>query len=403
MAQLPEGEPAPADGVLPPSSRDAWGGAPFGVYVHVPFCTTRCGYCDFNTYTAVELGEQAGDRDGFAHHLISELGLARRVLGRRDVPVATVFFGGGTPTLLTSGTLGRVVRAIDGEFGLAPDAEVTVEANPDSVTPGSLAQLRGSGFTRISFGMQSASPHVLAVLDRTHTPGRALSAVEWARHAGFDHVSLDLIYGTPGETLADWQRTVEVALGSGVDHISAYALIVEPGTRLARRVRRGEVEAPDDDLVADMYEVADSLFHEAGLAWYELSNWARPGHECLHNIGYWQGADWWGTGPGAHSHVQGVRWWNAKHPSDYVKALRSGRSPAVGREVLTVPTQQVERLLLGIRLVDGVSRDSLTEYGRQRLPDLVSAGLCVAGDERVTLTRAGRLMADHVVRALLPP
>jgi len=399
MPSQPSGEVPPRDGALPPVSVAQWGDRPFGIYVHVPFCATRCGYCDFNTYTAGELGGGV-DRAGFAERLAAEVSFARTVLGDRDVPVATVFIGGGTPTLLAPEALGSVLARVRTEFGMADGAEVTVEANPDSVDEASLAALLEAGVTRISFGMQSAVPHVLAVLDRTHTPGGAQRAVEQARRAGFEHVSLDLIYGTPGESLADWSTTVDAALASGVGHVSAYALIVEPGTRLATAVRRGTVAAPDDDLMADMYELADERFASAGLPWYELSNWARPGQECRHNLGYWHGEDWWGIGPGAHSHVGGTRWWNVKHPAAYVQRLAAGDSPAAGREVLTSATRRVEEVLLRIRLAEGLPLGLLGAAGRGHVDDLVDDGLAVVRGDRLVVTRAGRLLADHVVRLL---
>jgi oxygen-independent coproporphyrinogen-3 oxidase len=371
--------------------------------VHVPFCASRCGYCDFNTYTAPELAGSTGvDRATFAGHLAAEVGFARGVLGDRDVPVGTVFVGGGTPTLLAPDALGAVLGRIDAEFGLAPGAEVTLEANPDSVDPRSLARLREVGFTRISFGMQSAVPHVLAVLDRTHTPGGALRAVAEARAAGFEQISLDLIYGTPGESLDDWEATVSAALSAQVGHISAYALIVEPGTRLAAAVRRGAIEAPDDDLMADMYDLADEAFSAAGLPWYELSNWAVPGQECRHNVAYWRGDDWWGVGPGAHSHVAGTRWWNVKHPSAYVERLRLGQSPAVGREVLDDDTRAVEEVLLGVRMAQGLRMDGLSADQRGEVDLLVADGLGSVAGGRFRLTRPGRLLADAVVRRLVP-
>jgi oxygen-independent coproporphyrinogen-3 oxidase len=402
MPSQPTGEVPPLDGSLPAESARAWGQRDFGVYVHVPFCASRCGYCDFNTYTAPELADSTGvDRATFAEHLAAEVALSRGVLGERDVAVRTVFVGGGTPTLLAADALGAVLRRIDDCFGISPGAEVTLEANPDSVTPASLARLREVGFTRISFGMQSAVPHVLAVLDRTHTPGGALRAVADARAAGFEQVSLDLIYGTPGESLADWQFTVEAALSAQVGHISAYALIVEPGTRLAGAVRRGAIHAPDDDLMADMYDLADEAFSTAGLPWYELSNWAAPGQECRHNVAYWRGDDWWGVGPGAHSHVAGTRWWNVKHPAAYVQRLRSGQSPAVGREVLDADTRAVEEILLGLRMADGLLVDDLTTGQRGEVDLLVSDGLGTVDGGRFRLTRPGRLLADAVVRRLV--
>ncbi|HYF73606.1 MAG TPA: radical SAM family heme chaperone HemW, partial [Nocardioides sp.] len=315
---LPEGEPVPDDGALP-----AWvGEAPragraFGVYLHVPFCTVRCGYCDFNTYTASELGGGA-DQVSYAGTVLGELDMARQVLadaGRPGRPVDTVFVGGGTPTVLAAADLVRMLDGVRAAWGLAPGAEVTTEANPDSVTPEALRALAAGGFTRVSFGMQSAVPHVLAALDRTHDPARVPDVVGWARDAGLD-VSLDLIYGTPGESVDDWRRSLDAALACGVDHVSAYALVIEDGTRMAGQVRRGLLPPVDPDDEATKYEVADAALTEAGLDWYEVSNWARPGHECRHNEGYWRGADWWGLGPGAHSHVgagdRAVRWWNVK-------------------------------------------------------------------------------------------
>ena len=397
---LPEGDPAPADGSLPESALAGVGARPLSFYVHVPFCSVRCGYCDFNTYTAVELGGGASQAT-YADTAIEEVRLARRVLGDMDVPVGTVFFGGGTPTLLPAQDLSRVLDAVRQEFGLTADAEVTTESNPDSVDEAALVALREGGFNRISFGMQSAVPHVLSVLDRTHDPRRVPLVVEWARAAGFDEVSLDLIYGTPGESFDDWSRSVEAALACAPDHLSAYALIVEEGTALARQGRRGVVPMPDDDDLADKYVVADDLFAAAGMGWYEVSNWARrPESACRHNLAYWRGADWWGVGPGAHSHVGGVRWWNVKHPAAYAGRLREGASPAHAREVLDEETRRVERVLLETRLSDGLPLDVLDDAGRAAVPDLVARRLVEKGDPLV-LTREGRLLADAVVRDLL--
>jgi len=404
---LPDGEPVPDDGSLPPEALAQWGERPFGLYVHVPFCTVRCGYCDFNTYTLEELGgagaAPGASRATYAEAAIAEVRRARAVLGERDVPVSTVFFGGGTPTLLPAGDLAAVVAAIDAEFGLAPGAEVTTESNPDSVTAADLAELREGGITRISFGMQSAVGHVLHTLERTHDPRRVPAVVEWARAAGFEQVSLDLIYGTPGESLEDWGTSLDAALACEPDHLSAYALIVEAGTALARQVRRGDVAMPDDDDLADKYLLADERLAAAGLGWYEVSNWARDeASRCRHNMLYWTGADWWGVGPGAHSHVGGVRWWNVKHPAAYADRLAAGRSPAHAREVLDPETRRVEQVLLEVRLRDGLALDALDGAGRSAVPDLAQRGLVEADPHRLVLTRAGRLLADAVVRDLLP-
>ena len=349
-----------------------------------------------------ELGPGAS-RASYAASAITEIRQARQVLGDVDRPVSTVFLGGGTPTLLPPGDLGAVLASIAAEFGLATDAEITTESNPDSATAWDLEQLRGVGFNRISFGMQSAVPHVLATLDRTHDPLRVPAVVEWARAAGFDQVSLDLIYGTPGESLPDWETSLEAALACEPDHVSAYSLIVEDGTALARAVRRQEIPAPDDDDLADKYLVADERLAAAGLGWYEVSNWARDeAARCRHNLQYWTGADWWGVGPGAHSHIGGVRWWNVKHPAAYADRLASGVSPAHARELLSAEDRRVERVLLELRLDSGLDPAVLDDGGRAAVPDLVGRWLLSADPSRLVLTRDGRLMADALVRDLLP-
>jgi len=402
-SKLPDGEPVPSDGALPPAALAELAARPFGVYVHVPFCARRCGYCDFNTYTAAELGDQPGaSRASYADAVTAELDLAARILGDRRQPAATVYFGGGTPTLLPAEHLVRMLDEIRARLGLAADAEVTTEANPDTVDPAYLKQLRDGGINRISLGMQSAVPHVLATLDRTHDPHRLPQVVAWARAAGFEQVSLDLIYGTPGESLADWETTLRSALALRPDHVSAYSLIVEPGTALARRVSSGELAMPDDDDAADKYALADQLLEAAGLHWYEISNWAvDPGAECAHNRLYWTGGHWWGFGPGAHSHVGGVRWWNVKHPAAYAERLAAGRSPAHAREVLDPETRRVERVLLELRVRDGLDPSALDESAAAALPELVAEGLVATQRPSVTLTRHGRLFADAVTRTLL--
>ncbi len=404
---LPDGEAVPVDGALPDAALVGLGERDFGVYVHVPFCASRCGYCDFNTYTAAELAGGVS-RESYADLVLTELALARRVLGGAAPPVRTVFFGGGTPTLLAPSDLARILAGVEETFGLAADAEITTEANPESVTPESLAALRHAGFTRISLGMQSAASHVLAVLDRQHRPGRAVAAAREAAAAGFEHVNLDLIYGTPGERPEDWRASVSsvlAAVADGVvDHVSAYSLIVEDGTRLAGRVQRGELPMPSEDTAADRYLVAEELLSAAGLSWYEVSNWASDAAaRCRHNLLYWTGGDWWGLGPGAHSHVGGVRWWNVRHPSRYAGRLAHG-SPGQGREILTGAERFTEDVLLRTRLVTGLPVSVLAADGRAAAARAADDGLLdpvqlAAG--HAVLTVRGRLLADGVVRDLL--
>ncbi|MDQ1563510.1 MAG: hypothetical protein QOI14_461, partial [Actinomycetota bacterium] len=383
---------------------------------------------DFNTYTSDEL--RGAKRDDYAIQAVAEIHQAEHVLARAGLParaVSTVFFGGGTPTLLPASDLARLLGTVVDAWGLEPGAEVTTEANPDSVDLDYLLALKAAGFTRVSFGMQSAVPRVLATLERTHDPERVPLVVAWAREAGLD-VSLDLIYGTPGESLADWRASLDHAIAQQPDHISAYALIVEEGTKLARQIRRGEVAQPDDDLAADMYELADAVLADAGYGWYEVSNWARASaaagpvegavavespefhqgdgaeHRSRHNLAYWQGHDWWGVGPGAHSHVGGVRWWNVKHPAAYADRIAAGQSPAAGRESLDDETRRVERVLLAVRIREGLAVNELTAEGRTAVAgliadELVEARAAFAG--RIQLTLKGRLLADAVVRRLL--
>ncbi len=406
MPRLPDGEPAPTTGELPSEALERLGDGAFGIYLHVPFCAVRCGYCDFNTYTLPELGPGASTAD-FADTALAELDLAARVLGDAAPAVDTVFVGGGTPTLLPPTDLVRLVDGVRERFGLAPGAEVTTEANPDSVTAEDLAALADGGFTRVSIGMQSAVPHVLETLDRTHDPARVGVAVAAARDAGLA-TSLDLIYGTPGESLDDWRRSLTTALAHEPDHVSAYALVVEEGTRMAAQVRRGELPMPDGDDEADKYELAEELLSAAGYTWYEVSNWARTeADRCRHNEGYWRGDSWWGVGPGAHGHVGGVRWWNVKHPRPYAARLAAGESPAAGRELLTDVQRHDEEVLLGVRLREGLPVERLDAAGREAVAGLVADGLldgpAAVRDRRAVLTLRGRLLADTVVRRLLGP
>ena len=376
--------------------------SPLSFYIHIPYCLKRCGYCDFNTYTPSELrsgGDLASVSDGYIDLLIQESALISE-----SAPIPTIFFGGGTPTLMEPTDLGRLLRHLENRFGFAEDIEITIEANPDTVTEEKLFQLRQVGINRVSFGMQSSNPKVLQILDRTHNPENVFKATEWARATGFEHISVDLIYGSPSESMADWRSSVETALSLPIDHISAYALIVEEGTKLAGQVRRGEVVMPDEDETADKYLLVDELATAAGLSWYELSNWSKPGGECRHNIAYWHGKNWWGLGPGAHSHLDGRRWWNVKHPNAYRERLSLGQSPLHGEEVLTAEESEEERIMLQIRLPLGLPLVSLSALQIQALAPYLKSGHLDANSwdgERVTLTRTGRLIADRIVREIL--
>ncbi len=377
---------------------------PLGVYVHVPFCERRCGYCAFTTVAV-------GDPDGadaaarierYLDAAIDEVRTAAAALAGVAPPLTSVFFGGGTPTTLSAEQLGRVLGAVTGSFEVRDDLEVTVESNPDGLRPGQLGALREVGATRVSFGMQSIRRRVLALLDRTHDPERALAAVAEARAVGFEHVSLDLIYGTPGETAEDWAATLDAVVSAHVDHVSAYALGIEAGTKLAARVRRGELSMPDDDVAAERYPLADRVLERAGFSWYEISNWARGDDaRCRHNLLYWRNQNWWGIGPGAHSHLSGLRWWNVDDETRWASGVRDVdlTSPRIGgHEVLDAEQRELERVLTGIRLAEGLPLDGSTD-ARSALDDRVR-GLVEVRDGRAVLTDPGRLLADEVVRCL---
>ena len=379
---------------------------PLSFYIHIPYCVKRCGYCDFNTYTPGELkpgSDIAQVSNGYIDLLIQEGKIARSEV-KTTKPIETIFFGGGTPTLMEPADLGRVLNSLEADFDFASDIEITIEANPDTVSKAKLAALREIGINRISFGMQSAVPHVLAVLDRTHNPENVIKATTWAREVGFEQVSADLIYGAPGESLEDWETTIDAALALPITHISAYALIVESGTKLAAQVKRGEVIIPEDDQTADKYLMADEKFRKAGFNWYELSNWSKPEGECRHNMAYWEGADWWGLGPGAHSHLNGKRFWNVKHPTAYRERLEANQSPIMDSEQLTLEEMENERVMLEIRLPRGLEKSSLTSASLARLESYLTGGQ-ISQEQwdqgRISLTISGRLMADRIVREIL--
>ncbi|MGL4831204.1 MAG: radical SAM family heme chaperone HemW [Propionibacteriaceae bacterium] len=396
---LPHGEPWRSDGRLPATAL-AEAAGPLSAYLHVPFCTSRCGYCDFNTYAPGELGADSLV-EPYVDAVTAEIALSGEILAGQPTGIGTIFVGGGTPSLLPLAAHERWLISLEETFGLLPGAEISTEANPESVEPSYLAGLRQLGYTRLSLGLQSLKPHVLATLERTHSPRRALDAVGWAQDAGFDHLNLDLIYGTPGESLADWQATLEAVVETAVDHVSAYALIVETGTRLAAQIRRGQLPMTDDDDLADKYELAEAILTDHGFVNYETSNWAKPGGECQHNLAYWHSGSWWGYGAGAHSHVGGLRWWNVKHPGRYIARLADRVSPGLAGETLTAQQRRVERVLLELRLADGLPLEVLSASEQGRVANIVATGLGEVTDDRLRLTRAGRLLADAVIRDLV--
>lgn len=408
MASLPSGEPAPLDGSLPESAAVAADTRTLHAYLHIPFCRVRCGYCDFNTYTATEL--RGVTQNSFLDNLATEIEHSVDVLRRAGLPerkLSSVFFGGGTPTQLEAAQLSDVLTSLTDRFGLVRDAEVTTEANPDNVDEHYLAALADAGFTRVSIGMQSAVDSVLNTLDRTHNPANVAKAVAAAKSAGLQ-TSVDLIYGTPGESVEDWRMSILSAIELEVDHISAYSLIVEPGTKLAQQIKNGKVSEPDEDEQAEKYEIADELFSAAGFNWYEVSNWSKSIEtRSAHNLAYWRSNDWWGYGPGAHSHIGGTRWWNVKHPASYAQQLAAGRSPALAREVLSDETRLTERILLEIRIADGLpisvikqlNPEAAKYIGAFIADGLIDAKAALQGE--VLLTLRGRLLADSLVRDLI--
>ena len=374
-------------------------------YIHIPYCVKRCGYCDFNTYTPSELKIATGLSEvsnSYIDLLLLEIKQAKAQVGSASVP--SIFFGGGTPSLMEPFDIGRVITQIRQEFDLNSDAEVTMECNPDTVSKENLAAFRQVGVNRVSFGMQSAVPHVLATLDRTHNPENLLQVTTWAKEVGFSEISVDLIYGTPGETLADWQKSIHAALALPITHISAYALIIEEGTKLAAQIKRGEVAPVDDDLAAEKYLLADKAFTASGFQWYELSNWAKPDSLSKHNLAYWLGENWWGAGPGAHSHLNGKRFWNVKHPNLYKEKIQSNLSPIADSEVLEEIQIASEKLMLSLRLPNGVEKESLNQDQISELSDYVESGhldLLNWNQGRATLTLEGRLIADQILRQIL--
>jgi len=393
MAAFPEGDPAPSDGKLPNIGNLK--NKPFSLYVHVPYCSKRCGYCDFNTYTPSEL-DRDDQIDSWLNSAIKETIFARRILGE-ELTVDTIFFGGGTPSLLEANVIKEFITNASNHFNLKKDLEITLEANPDTITQSKAEYWRKAGINRISIGMQSSVKNVLQVLDRTHNPANVLNSVENLKNAGFSNFSLDLIYGTPGETLEDWSNTLKDAIAINPPHISAYSLVIEPGTKMGAQLSRGEIKAVSDDDAADKYQLAEKMLTDNGYMWYEISNWAKDNKECQHNLNYWKGNNWWGIGPGAHSHINGVRWWNKKLPKAWRESLEQDQSPALARENLTNEQIRNEELMLLSRLKTGINK---ADFDQKKVDRLIADKLVNEVSGNLELTLEGRLLADVVFRQL---
>ena len=393
MAALPEGSPAPLDGNL--ANLFDLLNKPFSLYVHVPYCSKRCGYCDFNTYTPSEL-DREDQIESWLNSAVKEIELARRVL-KEELTIDTIFFGGGTPSLLDSNTVDNFIQSVKSNFKLKPGLEITIEANPDSITEEKSQRWLNSGINRVSIGMQSSTKEVLKKLDRTHNPDNVSHSVDILKKSGFDNFSLDLIYGTPGESLNDWENSLKDAIALNPPHISAYSLVIEPGTKMGAQLNRGEISQVNDDEAADKYQLADEILNKNNYSWYEISNWAKKDKECKHNLNYWLGNNWWGIGPGAHSHVNGVRWWNHKLPKVWRELLEKQNSPALAREVLSEDQIRSEQIMLLSRLRTGLGNQELDE---NRIENLIANQLATLDTNKIVLTLKGRLLADEVFRQL---
>lgn len=393
MAALPEGSPAPLDGNI--TNLFDLVNKPFSLYVHVPYCSKRCGYCDFNTYTPSEL-DREDQIESWLNSAVKEIELARRVL-KEELTIDTIFFGGGTPSLLDSNTVDNFIQSVKSNFKLKPGLEITIEANPDSITEEKSQRWLNSGINRVSIGMQSSTKEVLKKLDRTHNPDNVSHSVDILKKSGFDNFSLDLIYGTPGESLNDWENSLKDAIALNPPHISAYSLVIEPGTKMGAQLNRGEISQVNDDEAADKYQLADEMLNKNNYSWYEISNWAKKDKECKHNLNYWLGNNWWGIGPGAHSHVNGVRWWNHKLPKVWRELLEKQNSPALAREVLSEDQMRSEQIMLLSRLRTGLGNHELDE---NRIENLIANQLATLDANKIVLTLKGRLLADEVFRQL---
>jgi putative oxygen-independent coproporphyrinogen III oxidase len=363
---------------------------PAGIYVHIPFCLTRCGYCDFNAYAGLD---HLAPR--YLRALMAEASLARRDWDR--VEIASVFLGGGTPTMQTPGDLATLLGHLRETFPVASDAEITTEANPDTVDAPSLHAIREAGYERLSMGAQSFDPVVLASLERLHSPDSVRAAFAAARSVGYENVNLDLIYGANGETVDSWERTVRETVALAPEHVSAYALTVEPATPLGRAVASGATPEPDPDLQADMFVLACELLRAAGYRHYEVSNWAKPGYECRHNLGYWERRPYLGLGAGAHSYREDHRWWNTRPPEEYMARVERDELPIGGQEHLDPSDAYLEEVFLRLRIMDGIPA-SWVEDGVAE--PLIQSGLLFEELGTLSPTERGLLLLNEVVLAL---
>ena len=390
MAQEPIGEIAPLDGNLDIEFNNLLN-KPFAIYIHVPYCKKRCGYCDFNTYTPNEL--DVNDQiDSWASATVKEIGLAKKVL-KKDLIIDTIFFGGGTPSLISNNELSYVLNALKENFHFANNVEITLEANPDDINDEKIEIWQKNNVNRISIGMQSSSKKVLQILDRTHDQLNIEKSAKLLSKQGFSNFSFDLIYGTPGESLEEWQESLEFALSLNPTHLSAYSLVIEPGTKMGNDLRTNKIQKVNDDLVADKYLLADEILENHGFKWYEISNWSSNNLISRHNLNYWKNNNWWGFGPGAHSHIEGIRWWNLKLPNQWRERLENNYSPAKAREILTSEQKLSENIMLSLRLNSGLDSK---QFSSRIINDLINDDLIYLNERNFVLTKRGRLLADQV-------
>ncbi|HLB39738.1 MAG TPA: radical SAM family heme chaperone HemW [Actinomycetota bacterium] len=366
------------------------GDVPAGIYVHIPFCLTRCGYCDFNAYAGLD-----DLQPRYVAALFAEAELAAP--GWDGSEFVSVFFGGGTPTTLAPADLRALLAHLRDRFALTDDTEVTIEANPDTVDAASLGALRDAGYGRLSMGAQSFDPAVLASLERIHQPSAVRAAFASARRAGYDNVNLDLIYGTEGESIDSWERTLQEAIALAPEHVSAYALTIEPATALGRQIAAGERASPDADLQADMFSAACEALRDAGYHHYEISNWAKPGYECRHNLGYWERRPYVGLGAGAHAYRDDVRWWNVRPPETYMEKLEAGELPIGGSESLDPSDAYLEEVFLKLRILEGVPT---SWFEAERYEPFVSSGLLEDEFGQLVPTERGMLLLNELVLGL---